>query len=81
MVETSINALLLHRFSDKDTFTMVIEIHSTTFWIAFSYLEHDCGLSPPEEPINRLATELLPIDIKDIASYIKLYGSFMDLKV
>ena len=51
MVKTSINALLLHMFSDKDTVTMVVEINSMTLWITSSYLAHDYGLSPPQEPL------------------------------
>ena len=49
-----VNALLLHKFSNKVTVTMVVEINSVTFWITSSYLAHEYGLSSSQEPIGRL---------------------------
>ena len=46
IIKTSINALLLYRFSEKNTVTMVVEINSVTLWSKFLYLAHDYGLSP-----------------------------------
>ena len=48
MVKNNINSLLVHRFSDKDTVTMVVEVRSVSFWITSSYLAPEYGLAPPQ---------------------------------